>query len=689
MAKFIEILKDIRNTIYPSIISMYNNIVIYLKEANNAAQSAASSANFKGEYAEGIKTTIGESWLFGSNIYRVIASGTGSPSALPGNWMLVNTNAPLALENITALKAFAGISHRQDVLVLGYYTANDGGGGIFNYDATIDRATDNGGTIIDPTGSGIGSGCWVREKSDYITFHQFGAKGDGKIDGTGTDDSASIQNAVNCMIRSKTKLKSKAAFFISSKTIYLYPDRVYNPMPDIVSDSQIFIDISGSTINEDLTINTTPTGSIIDFRAAKVQGTRKEWVEKSTKSVSLGTGYKISNLIILTDVADDYAVFFEDSKWMRTKALTVFNNNVYGHGAAFHNGYFLNIEDTYIWGAWDNKLVEPNSQTVGLSIIAEKTEYGQVTIKNSSVSHFGNNVGINRQIYKPSNGSNLITGSWFKIYSIDIQSLQVSYSKLGLFLDEKTEAVNIQSLTGEAGYGTYLSANGQGVNVDNMRLSSCLVDGTTTTSYVKVNCSHFNLRGLWINSKHAKTVAIDILEKQLTRAVVDNVHCSFLYTGDNTGSHAVSVNSNGNSPATITKNISATWSGTGDHIVKSGDFGIELEGGQTSYINKNVVTRSNFKFEGYSSYYRQQLTTPSQTIIGTTNVIELWDYWPDIQTISGYSIGNPIIHIYIKNNNCTFKHALGNIYLRGLADKTVPAGDTISFLNADGRWSEL
>lgn len=82
--------------------------------------------------------------------------------------------------------------------VIGYTTANDGGGGLFNYDATIDKATANAGTIIDPSvslalqGTGIGLGCWIRQYSGAINVKWFGVKGDGI-----SDDTSIIQSVLD------------------------------------------------------------------------------------------------------------------------------------------------------------------------------------------------------------------------------------------------------------------------------------------------------------------------------------------------------------------------------------------------------------------------------------------------------------------------------------------------------------
>lgn len=88
-------------------------------------------------------------------------------------------NAKLSpVENVTDLLSVDIL--KETVNVKGYTTANDGGGGIFNYDSTIDKSTANGGTIVDPSvslalqGNGIGLGCWVRQPIDNINAEYFG-----------------------------------------------------------------------------------------------------------------------------------------------------------------------------------------------------------------------------------------------------------------------------------------------------------------------------------------------------------------------------------------------------------------------------------------------------------------------------------------------------------------------------------
>ncbi len=63
------------------------------------------------------------------------------------------------------------------IIVEGYHASNDGGGGIFNYDASS-SAADDGGLVIQPTS---GSGRWIRQWEGALNVRWFGAKGDGSM----------------------------------------------------------------------------------------------------------------------------------------------------------------------------------------------------------------------------------------------------------------------------------------------------------------------------------------------------------------------------------------------------------------------------------------------------------------------------------------------------------------------------
>lgn len=66
------------------------------------------------------------------------------------------------------------------IYLKGYNIVNDGGAGSFLYDPLYVRSHANGGTVIDPSvtinnqGSGVGSGCWIRQYTSSISPLWFG-----------------------------------------------------------------------------------------------------------------------------------------------------------------------------------------------------------------------------------------------------------------------------------------------------------------------------------------------------------------------------------------------------------------------------------------------------------------------------------------------------------------------------------
>ena len=114
-------------------------------------------------------------------VFRWNATADGIENVTVGeNEVYVNT---LHVDTITDLLS-VNTSLYGNVNAKGYNSANDGGGGPFNWDATIDKSTANGITRIDPSvsianqGTGTGFGCWVRPDST-INIKMAGAVGDG------------------------------------------------------------------------------------------------------------------------------------------------------------------------------------------------------------------------------------------------------------------------------------------------------------------------------------------------------------------------------------------------------------------------------------------------------------------------------------------------------------------------------
>src|ERR1700676_4229777 len=80
--------------------------------------------------------------------------------------------------SVTALRSVVADSSGNAYL-LGYYTANDGGGGLFVWNSAS-TAIDDGGTIIQPTYvSGSNPGRWLRVYDGALNALWFGLKNDG------------------------------------------------------------------------------------------------------------------------------------------------------------------------------------------------------------------------------------------------------------------------------------------------------------------------------------------------------------------------------------------------------------------------------------------------------------------------------------------------------------------------------
>lgn len=95
------------------------------------------------------------------------------------------------------LRSLVGGSPADDapevVIVKGFWSPADGGGGIFSWDGQSSEP-DNGGTVIQPTGH-ADAGRWKRVADEHLNVRWFGAKGDGATPG----DSGFIQAAIDTL----------------------------------------------------------------------------------------------------------------------------------------------------------------------------------------------------------------------------------------------------------------------------------------------------------------------------------------------------------------------------------------------------------------------------------------------------------------------------------------------------------
>lgn len=111
---------------------------------------------------------------------------------VPADWLnnvntVVNTPVPnQTVANITALKALSKLTS-SSTNVEGYYTPNDGGGGVYFLNSSDVTSPDNGGTIIVASDGGR----WYLQWFNSVSLLQFGAKADNGV----TNNNTAFNNA--------------------------------------------------------------------------------------------------------------------------------------------------------------------------------------------------------------------------------------------------------------------------------------------------------------------------------------------------------------------------------------------------------------------------------------------------------------------------------------------------------------
>ncbi len=115
-------------------------------------------------------------------------NGTSVAAAVPANFPTLNQNTTgnaasattlVGAATVAALRLVSGTATGQAIFLEGYTTQNDGGQGPFQWGA---YTTDNGGTIITPTGQTAGS--WYRVYVGNVNVSWFGADATGVSDST-------------------------------------------------------------------------------------------------------------------------------------------------------------------------------------------------------------------------------------------------------------------------------------------------------------------------------------------------------------------------------------------------------------------------------------------------------------------------------------------------------------------------
>lgn len=100
------------------------------------------------------------------------------------------------VDTISDLRTVTGDSIISQASVSGYSVINDGGGGLFHWDAAS-TDSDDSGVVIKPT-SVSGAGRWVKDVRSRISVKEFGVVGNGTA-----DDTVKLQAAMNALLNTK------------------------------------------------------------------------------------------------------------------------------------------------------------------------------------------------------------------------------------------------------------------------------------------------------------------------------------------------------------------------------------------------------------------------------------------------------------------------------------------------------
>lgn len=228
------------------------------------------------------------------------------------------------VESIAALKALTAstLSDRLQFNVLGYYTAGDGGGGVFVYDSASSATVDDGMTFAPTTGSGR----FLRVATgSRVSVKWFGAKGDNS-----TDDTTAIQAAL-------TYFRAQAP----GATLEFDPLATYLVTQSLLIDgSRLTVEGNNATIKTTATIS---SNGLINMGNAGPSNVSEQ--------------VTIQNLRLEADNKAFYGLYVREGQNLVFRNLTITNGT---EAAVFVDGSGNSGEVTLVNHLFDNVLVSCN-----------------------------------------------------------------------------------------------------------------------------------------------------------------------------------------------------------------------------------------------------------------------------------------------------------------------------------------
>lgn len=187
------------------------DVVVYENLPYVAVAAHTAGNDFMADLTAGLWLVIGAAGAVNDLIADLASDGPGKGAALVNYENGLTLQQYLPSDNIKTLTdaSYLRIDGLQ-IETRAFYADTDTGGGRFYWDAARDKATANGGTVIDPDtpggydgttttlatylsaqGTGTGTGCWVRLDAHPVNVRWFGALGDGV-----TSDEAAFEACV-------------------------------------------------------------------------------------------------------------------------------------------------------------------------------------------------------------------------------------------------------------------------------------------------------------------------------------------------------------------------------------------------------------------------------------------------------------------------------------------------------------